>query len=203
MALCCIAFKGYAGGGTLPDAQGHDLKLSYSRTTLKTVADAITQQVGIVFSYEIALADYPMENLYVTEQGAALDAILKTVFTPDSVLMQYVHRPGEARQYADPGAVPVLKELTDNGCRLILFTMRHGKLLDDAIRWFRERGIPLYAVNENPSQQRWTSSPKVHADLYIDDSSLGCPIRFVDGVKRPVADWTRIREQLVKEGFLD
>ena len=35
MALCCIAFKGYAGGGTLPDAQGHDLKLSYSRTTLK------------------------------------------------------------------------------------------------------------------------------------------------------------------------
>ncbi len=54
--------------------------------------------------------------------------------------------------------------------------MRHGKLLDDAIRWFRERGIPLYAVNENPSQQRWTSSPKVHADLYIDDSSLGCPI---------------------------
>ncbi len=85
----------------------------------------------------------------------------------------------------DAGAVPVLKELTDNGCRLILFTMRHGKLLDDAIRWFRERGIPLYAVNENPSQQRWTSSPKVHADLYIDDSSLGCPIRFVDGVKRP------------------
>ena len=90
----------------------------------------------------------------------------------------------------DAGAVPVLKELTDNGCRLILYTMRHGKLLDDAIRWFRERGIPLYAVNENPSQQRWTSSPKVHADLYIDDSSL-------------VADWTRIREQLVREGFLD
>lgn len=50
----------------------------------------------------------------------------------------------------DAGAVPVLKELTDNGCRLILYTMRHGKLLDDAIRWFRERGIPLYAVNENP-----------------------------------------------------
>ena len=85
MALCCIASRGYAGGGTLPDAQGHDLKLSYSRTTLKTVADAITQQVGIVFSYEIALADYPMENLYVTEQGAALDAILKTVFTPRGI----------------------------------------------------------------------------------------------------------------------
>lgn len=50
----------------------------------------------------------------------------------------------------DAGAVPVLKELTDNGCRLILFTMRHGKLLDDAIRWFRERGIPLYAREREP-----------------------------------------------------
>ena len=93
----------------------------------------------------------------------------------------------------DAGAVAVLKELTDNGCRLILYTMRSGALLDKAVKWFRDREIPLYAINENPSQQRWTSSPKIHADLYIDDSNLGCPIRFVDGVKRPVADWTKIR----------
>ena len=103
----------------------------------------------------------------------------------------------------DAGAVPVLKELTDNGCRLILYTMRHGKLLDDAIRWFRERGIPLYAVNENPSQQRWTSSPKVHADLYIDDSALGFPIKFQDGIKRPFVNWVKVRQRLVEEGFLD
>ena len=103
----------------------------------------------------------------------------------------------------DAGAVAVLKELTDNGCRLILYTMRSGALLDKAVKWFRDREIPLCAINENPSQQRWTSSPKIHADLYIDDSNLGCLIRFVDGVKRPVADWTKIREQLVREGFLD
>lgn len=73
----------------------------------------------------------------------------------------------------------------------VLYTMRSGALLDKAVKWFRDREIPLYAINENPSQQRWTSSPKIHADLYIDDSNLGCPIRFVDGVKRPVADWTK------------
>ena len=91
----------------------------------------------------------------------------------------------------DAGAAPVLKELTDNGCRLILYSMRHGKLLDRAVEWFRVRGIPLYAVNENPSQKRWTSSPKIHADLYIDDCNLGCPLRFVDGETHPVADWGR------------
>ena len=64
----------------------------------------------------------------------------------------------------DAGAVAVLKELTDNGCRLILYTMRSGALLDKAVKWFRDREIPLYAINENPSQQRWTSSPKIHAD---------------------------------------
>lgn len=103
----------------------------------------------------------------------------------------------------DAGAVPVLRELTDNGCRLILLTMRSGRLLDEAVEWFRRNGIELHAVNANPRQQAWTSSPKVHADLYIDDSALGCPLRFVDGVNRPVADWVRIREQLVREGFLD
>ncbi len=103
----------------------------------------------------------------------------------------------------DVGAVPVLKELLANGCRLILFTMRSGRLLEEAIEWFRTRNIPLYAINENPSQKRWTESPKVHADLYIDDSALGCPIKFIDGARRPVADWTRIREQLVRDGYLN
>ncbi len=103
----------------------------------------------------------------------------------------------------DAGAVPVLKELLANDCRIVLNTMRHGRLLDDAVRWFEERDIPLYGINENPKQSSWTSSPKVHADLYIDDSALGCPCRFVDGVARPVVDWECVRERLVQEGYLD
>lgn len=71
MVLCAGAFGCYAAQGSLPGAQGqgYDLNLSYSRTTLKAVADAITQQVGIAFSYETALAGYPMENLEVSEKG--------------------------------------------------------------------------------------------------------------------------------------
>ena len=81
----------------------------------------------------------------------------------------------------DAGAVPVLKELIANGNRLILYTMRSGRLLDAATRWFDERGISLYAVNGNPEQKEWSASPKVYANLYIDDSSLGCPLRFEEG----------------------
>lgn len=97
----------------------------------------------------------------------------------------------------DIGAVPVLKELVAAGHQLILFTMRSGKLLDDALAWFERNGIELYAVNENPEQESWTSSVKVHANMYIDDCALGCPIRFEDGVRRPFVDWKKVREILV------
>ena len=103
----------------------------------------------------------------------------------------------------DIGAVPVLKELVAQGDKLILWTMRHDQLLEDAVAWFRKHEIPLWAVNENPTQERWTTSPKIHADLVIDDSALGCPTCFLDGERRPAADWRRIRELLVRMGYLD
>lgn len=103
----------------------------------------------------------------------------------------------------DVGAESVLRELVANNNRLILYTMRSGKLLDKAKRWFEERKIPLWAVNNNPEQKEWTSSPKVYAHLYIDDSNLGCPLKIVDSCPRPVVDWVKVREQLVKEGWLD
>lgn len=103
----------------------------------------------------------------------------------------------------DIGAVPVLKELVAQGDKLILWTMRSDALLEEAVAWFRKHDIPLWAVNENPTQQRWTASPKLHADLLIDDSALGCPTCFLDGECRPSADWRRIREMLVRMGYLD
>ncbi len=128
---------------------------------------------------------------------AITDSIIGIDFDGTVVTHEYPHI-GE-----DAGAVPVLKELVANRNRLILYTMRSGALLDKAKRWFEERKIPLWAVNNNPDQKSWTSSPKVYAHLYIDDSALGCPLKIMDGSSRPVADWVRIREQLVREGYLD
>ena len=103
----------------------------------------------------------------------------------------------------DIGAVAVLKELVAQEDKLILWTMRSGTLLEDAVAWFKKHDIPLWSINENPSQKEWTESPKLHADLLIDDSALGCPTCFLDGERRPAADWRRIRELLVRMGYLD
>ena len=90
----------------------------------------------------------------------------------------------------DIGAVTVLKRLVEAGHKLILNTMRSGKELQDAVNWFNENGIELYGANENPTQKRWTQSPKVYAHLYIDDAALGCPLRMnSDLSERPFVDW--------------
>lgn len=99
----------------------------------------------------------------------------------------------------DIGAVPVLKKLTDNGHKIILNTMRSGKELADAIKWFIDNDIPLFGANENPSQKSWTNSPKVHANIYIDDCGIGCPLTFDHGVSsRPFVNWVMVEEILEK-----
>ena len=94
------------------------------------------------------------------------------------------------------GAVATLRMLNQRGHRIILYTMRSGEKQEKAVKWFKDRKIALWAVNENPEQREWTSSPKPFADIYIDDSALGCPIMFIYGVRRPVGNWAKVREML-------
>ncbi len=118
------------------------------------------------------------------------------------------------------GAVPVLKELVENGHKLILFTMRGdrltggdtgdesisdltGEFLQDAVNWFKRKDIPLYGIQENPTQKMWTSSPKAYAELYIDDAALGCPLIYDnDYSQRPFVDWHRVRDILVAKNII-
>lgn len=97
------------------------------------------------------------------------------------------------------GAEPVLRELTEKGHQLILFTMRDGSTLKDAVNWFKKNNIPLYGIQRNPNQH-WTSSPKSLADLIIDDTNLFMPLIYDNG--SAYCDWKKIREELVRQGIL-
>lgn len=96
-------------------------------------------------------------------------------------------------------AVEVLKKLNENQVKIILWTIRSGEYLQDAVNWFVERGIEIWAVNKNPQQRFWSKSPKAYAPVYIDDAALGCPLKPpLDYNGRPFADWFEI-ERLLKE----
>jgi hypothetical protein len=103
----------------------------------------------------------------------------------------------------DIGAVPIIKELVNNGWHIILFTMRSGRELAAAVDWFNEHGIPLFGVNKNPEQGIWTTSPKPYAQIYIDDAALGCPLTFDPNISnRSFINWRRVHQTLVLMGAL-
>jgi len=72
-------------------------------------------------------------------------------------------------------AFQTLKELEKMGARLILWTFRAGKELDEAVEYCRKNGIEFYAVNKNYPEEIFdeTVSRKIDADIYIDDKNIG------------------------------
>ncbi len=100
-----------------------------------------------------------------------------------------------------PGAIKWLKRLNSYGAKLILYTMRTDSrmfktALSDAEKFLQDNGVELYAVNENPSQKEWTDSPKVYANVYVDDLAFGCPLIHPKGFKRPCVDWEEVGPEL-------
>jgi len=103
----------------------------------------------------------------------------------------------------DIGGVPVLQRFVKEGHKIILNTMRSGPELVAAVNWFKDNNIPLHGVNQDPGQKEWTQSPKVFANLYIDDAALGCPLLIDKNISdRPFVDWAFIGDLFFSEkGF--
>ena len=76
-----------------------------------------------------------------------------------------------------PFAIETLQKLASEGHRLILWTVREGKYLDEAIEFCRSRGLEFYAVNhdypEEKKEHNQHFTRKLKADLWIDDRNLG------------------------------
>lgn len=110
-------------------------------------------------------------------------------------------------QYPDvgkgvPGAINIITSLWLEGHKIILWTMRSGKELDDAVAYLNKYGIFPYGINENPDQWSWTESPKAYCQIYIDDAALGCPLRPGIQSRLPMVDWEEVEKQLVERGVL-
>lgn len=76
-----------------------------------------------------------------------------------------------------PFAVETLKKLQDDGHKLIMWSVRSGDRLQEAVDWCRERGLEFYAVNRDfPEENIETNenfSRKLAVDMFIDDRNLG------------------------------
>lgn len=74
-----------------------------------------------------------------------------------------------------PFAFETLKMLEAKGHRLVLWTYRHGKRLNEAVEFCKKHGIEFYAINNEFMEEEYTgkTSRKINADLFIDDRNVG------------------------------
>ena len=125
----------------------------------------------------------------------------------------------------DTGAERVLKRLIVCGHKIVLWTCRNNSMnnpfnyiykkyrfetsLEEAERWFEEREIPLYGVNNVPGEEEIVGySRKALGDILIDDTSLGIPLIWGEveycsydtgELKKAVVhcvDWNRVEKML-------
>lgn len=75
-----------------------------------------------------------------------------------------------------PFATETLRMLIRDHHRLILWTVREGKCLEEAVEWCRQRGVEFYAVNKDYPEEDVTKnhyfSRKLKADYFIDDRGI-------------------------------
>jgi hypothetical protein len=72
-------------------------------------------------------------------------------------------------------AFEALKELQKRGHKLILWTFRAGKELDEAVDFCRQNDLEFYAVNKSYPEEVFLPrkiSRKIDAQIFIDDRNL-------------------------------
>ncbi len=77
-----------------------------------------------------------------------------------------------------PFATDTLKMLIKDRHKVILWSVREGKLLDEAVEWCRARGVEFYAVNRDYPEETTKNNPhfsrKLNTiDYFIDDRNIG------------------------------
>lgn len=74
-----------------------------------------------------------------------------------------------------PFACETLRHLIADGHRLILWTYRSGKELDEAVQFCLKNDVEFYAINKNYPEEVFDESisRKINADMYIDDRNFG------------------------------
>lgn len=73
--------------------------------------------------------------------------------------------------------VEYIKARKQAGDKIVLWTCRAGKQLEDAVRWCRNQGIEFDAINENTKEVfdmygHLEESRKIFADIYFDDKCV-------------------------------
>ena len=72
-------------------------------------------------------------------------------------------------------AFETMKKLQSEGHRLILWTYRTDKKLQEAVDFCKQQGLEFYAINKSYPEEEFDGkiSRKIHATFFVDDRNIG------------------------------
>lgn len=105
------------------------------------------------------------------------------------------------RRWPDIGSpnrqlIRMLKMARSKGSKVILWTCREGKALEDAVKWCERHGLRFDAVNENLPEMNAlfnNDSRKIGADIYLDDKAVK-----VEYTEQESSFWDNLYENMVE-----
>ncbi|MEZ7945276.1 MAG: hydrolase [Flavobacteriaceae bacterium] len=87
-------------------------------------------------------------------------------------------------------AFETMKKLQSEGHRLILWTYRTEKKLQEAVDFCKQQGLEFYAINKSYPEEEFDGkiSRKINATFFVDDRNIG---GFIG--------WTAVHKQLLND----
>ena len=72
-------------------------------------------------------------------------------------------------------AFETMKKLQSEGHRLILWTYRTDKKLQEAVNFCKQQGLEFYAINKSYPEEEFDGkiSRKINATFFVDDRNIG------------------------------
>ena len=101
-------------------------------------------------------------------------------------------------------AIETLKAFNKQGHQLILWTVRSGRQLEEAVAFCEERGVEFYAVNRSYPEEVFDESlsRKINADIFIDDRNIGGMLSWGEIYQILCPEETGVTRLNNKKGFL-
>lgn len=101
-----------------------------------------------------------------------------------------------------PFATQTLRMLAEqHHHRIILWTVREGESLQEALDWCTQRGVEFFAVNKDypeESDDKQNYSRKIKADIFIDDRNI-CGVPDWGVIYRMITERKSYRDILFEE----
>lgn len=89
-----------------------------------------------------------------------------------------------------PYSKDVINRLHASGHEIIIWTCRGPNGVSNVTQWLNDNEVKFHSINRQNFDTSFDPSPKVIADLYIDDKSAMCPLTFDSVPYDPATQWS-------------